>query len=185
MKQSIQILLSLLIITALYCGSGDKVKSLIIKNFSGMSLMNRRFYNTDMRQASFKRANLTRADLSFSNFTKANFTGAILKQADFSGANLTHAVLRNADCTGAEFTNADMNGSDIAGAVFKDAIMRSVDFRGADFILDKDEKKDGDQKVKRVDFTGTDLYGAIINKRWEYLIKEQRAKNADFIVWID
>ncbi|KAI8468553.1 MAG: hypothetical protein J3K34DRAFT_8548 [Monoraphidium minutum] len=85
----------------------------------------------DLRQCSYKGANLTAKVLA----------GALMSDADFSGANMQEAVLTkayavNANLSGADLTNAvvdrvDFTGADLSGAKFVNAVVTGATFEGA------------------------------------------------------
>lgn len=97
----------------------------------------------EIRDSSFKRADLGGAVLAGVDGRRAKFVSARLVGADLSGASLVGADFTNADLTGARLVDADLRQ-----ARFFRAILRDADLTGA--------------KLDRADFLYADLAGA----RW-------------------
>ncbi len=115
-------------------------------DFTGAKLHIRTGSFTTTSDCTFKKADLSGADLGNSKFTFADFSGAILggaslEKCDFTGANLAGADLARADLRGARFENADLRK-----AKFNDAILSGADLTGA--------------TIDGADFTGANLAGA-------------------------
>ncbi|MGD9508383.1 MAG: pentapeptide repeat-containing protein [Geminicoccaceae bacterium] len=95
----------------------------------------------DLRDASFKRADLTGANLTNIQGRRAKFvsatmggadlTGADLVQADFTNADLSGANLKSANLRGARLFQANLRGVDLTDAVLDGADLLHVDFSGA------------------------------------------------------
>lgn len=91
-------------------------------DFGGQNLDKGVFAAADMRQASFKEANLhgaifTRAILLEVDFTGANLNDALMDQAAIEGANFTDAVLEGLTATRTDFTNTIITGADFSNAI--------------------------------------------------------------------
>lgn len=79
-----------------------------------------------LRDGSFKRANLSGANLTGADARRVKFVSAVLHetrfdeanmvQADLTKAELTGASLRNANLTRARMFRADLSGADLTGA---------------------------------------------------------------------
>lgn len=115
-------------------------------DFSGSRLAIQTGYCTTTTDCSFRKADLSGAELVKSKFPLADFSGASLVDAklqdcDFTGANLSGADLSRADLRNAKLVNADLRK-----ARFKDALLSGADLTGAQL--------DGS------DFTGANVTGA-------------------------
>jgi len=114
-------------------------------DFSGAKLAIRIGSFTLATDCTFRKADLSDADLIESKFTFADFSGATLvgaklEKCDFTGANLTGADLSRADLRSAKFENADLRK-----AKFNDAILSGADLTGA--------------TIDGADFAGANLTG--------------------------
>lgn len=74
-----------------------------------------KFVSATLKNTRLDRARLIRADL-----TKANLTGASLKDADLTNARLFRANLTKADLSGARLNDADLLNAILAGATWTD-----------------------------------------------------------------
>ncbi len=88
--------------------------------FEGADLEGADLQGADLGEASFVRANLTRADFRGAQLRKACLLGAVLDEADFTNADLSEAILEAlklhlACFTGARFTAAQLMEADLEG----------------------------------------------------------------------
>lgn len=81
-------------------------------DLTGADLTDARMQNMDLRAAKLPGAKLTRAMLAL-----ADLTGADLTDADLSGVQLTKSKLIGANLTGARLTGARLLGTDLTGAL--------------------------------------------------------------------
>lgn len=105
----------------------------------------------DLRQCSFKGANLQAKVLA----------GALMSEADFTDANMQEAVLtkayaRNVDLSGADLTNGvidrvDFTDAVLKGAKLRNAVVTGTIFAGADLTdVDFEDALIGSEDVKRL-----------------------------------
>ena len=78
-----------------------------------MGLMRATFKSADLSRADLPRANLARADLRFAKLSGANLAGATLREADASGADLRGALLQGADTSGLDLDSARIDGASV------------------------------------------------------------------------
>ena len=107
----------------------------------GVDLSSENVSGGDLRDASFKRADLTGAKLANIQGRRAKFVSASMGGADLSGADLVQADLTNADLSGANLKGANLRGArlfqanmrnvDLTDAVLTGADLLHVDFSGA------------------------------------------------------
>ena len=76
-----------------------------------MGLMRATFKSADLRRADFSGANLARADLRFAKLSGANLAGATLREADASGADLRGALLKDASTSGLDVDSARIDSA--------------------------------------------------------------------------
>ena len=101
-----------------------------------------------LRQVSWQKAYLKKADfsghdLSFidfrdatledTNLSECDLSGAQLMATSFKGANLEKCNLNMADCTYADFAGARLTGTKFAEAILNDIKVLHMDVQGADF----------------------------------------------------
>jgi len=86
-------------------------------NLTGADARRVKFVSTVLHETTFDNANLVRADL-----TKAELQGASLRHADLTSARLFRANLSGADLTGAELDGADLLHADLSEAVWVDGV---------------------------------------------------------------
>lgn len=77
-------------------------------------------YRTKFVNAVLRDARLDGAELSAADFTKADLTGATLTEADLRRVRFFGAILRGADLTGARLTGADFTRANLSGATWVD-----------------------------------------------------------------
>jgi len=107
----------------------------------GIDLSGENVSGGDLRDASFKRADLQGANLANVQGRRAKFvstalagtdlSGASLIQADFTNADLSGANLKGANLRGARLFQASLRGADLTDAVLDGADLLHVDFSGA------------------------------------------------------
>lgn len=107
----------------------------------GIDLSDDNVSGGDLRDASFKRADLTGANLANIQGRRAKFvstamagadlSGADLVQADFTNADLSGAKLKGANLRGARMFQANLRGVDLTDAILDGADLLHVDFSGA------------------------------------------------------
>ncbi|GER01795.1 hypothetical protein JCM17845_24180 [Iodidimonas gelatinilytica] len=100
--------------------------------------------NGIVRDSSFSRATLDRANLSGLDGRRAKFMSASLKNVNLSGANLIDADFTKADLSGADLSHADLRGArlfqtnlggaNLTQARLEDADLYRTDFTGATWI---------------------------------------------------
>jgi uncharacterized protein YjbI with pentapeptide repeats len=107
----------------------------------GIDLSDDNISGGDLRDASFKRADLTGANLANIQARRAKFVSAAMGGTNLSGADLVQADLTNADLTGANLKGAslrnarlfqaNLRGVDLTDAILDGADLLHVDFSGA------------------------------------------------------
>lgn len=138
----------------------------------------------DLSGANFAAANLARSSFHKANLAEANLRGADLSNADLSEANLGGANLGHANLNGSKVSNADLDLADLRGAKLQKANLYGThalyaDIRGADFreaqlvhadfsYVNSREQDESDRYLwiigrGSIDFSGSNLYGAIFN----------------------
>ena len=161
-------------------------------------LKNVKLDNTNLHEAgfynatgcSFKKADLTEADISHRTLTACDFTGATLRQVSaselrapqciFRGANLPEAELekaklKEADLARADLSRAKLAGADLSDATLVDARLVAADLAGAKLAgadLTRADLTDAilvnadltSAKLDGADFTGANLVGAKLPK---------------------
>ena len=110
-------------------------------DFTGAHLNDVRLSFSQLKEASFRNAQLQRAyfvssDLSDADFrnallTNAHLDGAKLKGTDLSGAKLQQAKIRTANLRGANLSGADLSFTDLDRTDFSNANLHETDFHGA------------------------------------------------------
>jgi len=96
-------------------------------------LIGARFKESDLRgaslmvsmihDASFEKADLTRAKMQFCvAFTGKNHANE-WKNTGFTGVSFKNAILKEADFSGVTIIGGDFEGADLRGAIFKDAVL--------------------------------------------------------------
>jgi uncharacterized protein YjbI with pentapeptide repeats len=88
----------------------------------GVEAQRAKFVQANMAGASLVEANLTQAD-----FTYADLQGATLRGASLRQARLYEAKLRGADLTGVILENADFLRADLSGALWIDGTTRCAE----------------------------------------------------------
>jgi uncharacterized protein YjbI with pentapeptide repeats len=71
------------------------------------------FRGADLRDISFREADLSYCDFAGANLFNANLSGATLRGVNFAGARLENADLSHADLREAIIEGADLTGTDI------------------------------------------------------------------------
>ena len=96
-----------------YAGSSTaiRVQEDILKDYSGQTLADAEFYNTDLEGV---------------NFSNTNMLGAVIKGSSMKGANLSGANLSNSF-----LFQDDLSGTDLTNAIFEDAMLMQTTFDGA------------------------------------------------------
>lgn len=90
------------------------------------------FQAADLRQGSFRRADLTFCNLRSANFRNTDFDHAHLADAALNDADLNGASLAFADLNRADLTNADLRNTDLRNVQGKDlASVRLANLYGA------------------------------------------------------
>ena len=84
------------------------------------------------KRADLSRANLSWADLPGANLSRANLSGADLSRANLSAAKLSRANLSWADLPGANLSRANLSWADLSGADLPGANLFRADLSGAD-----------------------------------------------------
>jgi uncharacterized protein YjbI with pentapeptide repeats len=123
------------------------------KEFMPIHLPFETLKSLDLKNISFKRAFLFKADLSWTDLSRANLEDADLSRANLSYANLSKADIIMANLSGAKLSHAilseailgptNLSGADLSNANFSTANSRDVDLSGADLYM--------------TNFSGTDL----------------------------
>lgn len=104
-----------------------------------------------LRDAGFRRANLSRSVFRGSDLRRAN-----LEETELSGANLSRADMSHARMTRTRAIEADLAGSRMVGVLLLEADLTRATMRGADLT-----RADLTSSIARnVDFTGAILNGA-------------------------
>lgn len=93
-----------------------------------------------LRDATFQRSDLTRANLTGADAYRAKFVSATLPQVVFDGARLIEADFTRADLTaaslrGADLRNAKLVGADLRGADLTGARLEGTDLRNANLSM--------------------------------------------------
>ena len=121
--------------------------------------------------------NLEHANLTEMNLTDANLSGAKMQYAILSGADLTHADLEGARLFDVELSYANLSYTVIDDIHFSytrvsHAIFRYTDFPdGFSFADNPSKAQSAPPYYKRVDFTGANLSGTVIeNSNLSYAI---------------
>ncbi len=92
--------------------------------------------DSNMENAIFEKANLTKVIAFNTNLNGANFTNSILNEALFSGSTFISSKLfgvraRNTYFNDTDMTAADLSYSDLTGSNFKNANLTNAIFKGA------------------------------------------------------
>lgn len=123
----------------------------------GISFDGATAHKTNFADANLRHADFTNADLRGAQFNAylgtANEANANLFKATFEGADLYPLIVQYEDEEGdtmTEVTFTNLRGAYLEGADFTGANAQYVDFRG------------GTDRLDEVDFTGTDLRGALL-----------------------
>jgi uncharacterized protein YjbI with pentapeptide repeats len=122
----------------------------------------------EAKGASFRAANLTRANLERGKFDNANFSSACLREAnlqhargldaDFTAANLSQASAMLAILASSNFTNANLERCDLSHASLHGADLRNANFTNARlFSADL-----GEAQIDGANFSGADLGNAVL-----------------------
>ncbi|MFM2041768.1 MAG: hypothetical protein RLY86_344 [Pseudomonadota bacterium] len=90
-----------------------------------------------LREATFQRSSLAKADLTGvdayrAKFVSARLPGVVLDRARLIEADMTRADLAGASLVGADLRNAKLVNTDLRGAVLTDARLTGADLRNAD-----------------------------------------------------
>lgn len=150
-----------------FSGSGFE-KSLFMKSgfisvdFSGCNLAGATFLDCSGPSTSFERSNLSKAvfaqsvDFTGCSFRKADLTGANLRGVNVSGSDFQDSILSGTDGSGGNWQNTNLRGVRAIGARFQKSDLRSGNFRSGDFrqaiFLNAD--------LTRADFSRASLYKA-------------------------
>lgn len=103
----------------------------------GRNLDQVRMTGAMLREATFQRSTLAKADLTGvdayrAKFVSARLPGVVLDQARLIEADMTRADLAGASLIGADLRNAKLVNADLRGAVLTDARLTGADLRHAD-----------------------------------------------------
>ena len=133
----------------------DHNKAMREKNLQAYNLRNFTFKDADLKQFDFRGANLegalfNKADLSRANFQRANLEGAV-----FSKANLNRANFQRANLEGAEFSKADLSRANFQRVNLKGAELIRINLQGTD-LQEADLEK---ALLDTVSFIRADLRG--------------------------
>ncbi|MCG5239849.1 pentapeptide repeat-containing protein [Azospirillum doebereinerae] len=106
-------------------------------SFEGQAMAEAKLAGATLRDTSFQRSTLNKADLSEADGYRTKFISATARGARFDGARLLEADFTRADLTGATFRDADLRnakmvGASLANADFTGAKLGGTDFRHAD-----------------------------------------------------
>lgn len=93
---------------------------------TGLDLSGVIMTDTDVSNAKFIDAYLSKGYLHDSNFDGADFTNAIVDRASFSGSTLRGAVFKNAVLTATSFDNSNVEGADFTEAALGDFDIKSL-----------------------------------------------------------
>ena len=112
--------------------------------FDGNDLRGANLGGADLRDGSFKRAQLAEAELSGVQARRAKFVsadlqgtvfaGADLVQADFTSANLSQADLSRTNLRSARFYGANLREADLSGAIMDGADFLQANLSGATWV---------------------------------------------------
>ncbi len=101
--------------------------------FGGADLSNASMINADLRDSTFTRSILTRADLRAANLENARLSETDLSHAVFTRAKLSGGDFKQSNVNGTNFELADMRGCRLLGINnFKKARWVGADIRGLD-----------------------------------------------------
>jgi uncharacterized protein YjbI with pentapeptide repeats len=110
----------------------------------GQDLTNAQLAGATLRDASFKRTDLSQADLSGADARGAKFVSAIMRgtnldqaelvRADLTNADLSGASLREADLTRAKLFRTNLRNTDLTGARVDEADFLKAELGGATWI---------------------------------------------------
>jgi uncharacterized protein YjbI with pentapeptide repeats len=110
----------------------------------GQDLRDAQLIGATLREASFKRADLSNANLTEADGRRARFVSAIMKdtvldganlvRADFTNADMPGASLKNADLTSAKLFRADLTGADLTGARLNNTDLLNAVFDNAIWV---------------------------------------------------
>jgi uncharacterized protein YjbI with pentapeptide repeats len=87
--------------------------------------------DAEMDESKFDRADFTEADLSRAHLEKSVFTKATLARAKLVGADLRKAKFTSADLSGADLRDANLSGADLTGATIDGADFQGANLNGA------------------------------------------------------
>jgi uncharacterized protein YjbI with pentapeptide repeats len=105
-----------------------------IKRRTTTDLPNAKFTNADLTRATLFTYNLSGADLSGANLSNATLTGANLTNADLRGANLTNVRLNKTNLSGADLRGANLTNVSIVSTIWTDAIVSRSTTKGIDLV---------------------------------------------------
>jgi len=103
-------------------------------DLTGATLRDASFKRSDLTGASLVGADARRAKFVSTNLQEVQLDGANLVQADFTNADLTGASLKNADLTRARLFRANFTGADLTGARLDGTDLLKAEFSGATWI---------------------------------------------------
>ena len=135
-------------------------------DFSGATLRNTLFLESNLAGSSFANTALTSARFLLTDLTNVNFSGArasgaifqeaILQGSNFRGVSMAGALLAGADLTGVDFTDADLSGTDLTGAILTNANLTRAKLIGAT-LIEADLRR---ANLLNANFTNANLYAA-------------------------
>lgn len=108
-------------------------------DLSGLDLSNVDFGGADLFRANLAGSNLSGANLEGSNLISSNLKGADLTEANLKGSNLTGANLRGAKLFRAILQGAFYREADLSGAFINGAMLEGADVLGTNLL--KSESK--------------------------------------------
>jgi uncharacterized protein YjbI with pentapeptide repeats len=100
----------------------------------GQDLSNVDLTGATLRDASFKRSDLSGASLVEVDARRAKFVSTVMRNAVLDGANLVRADLTSADLTGASLKNADLTSTKLYGANLSGADLTGARIKDTDLL---------------------------------------------------
>lgn len=132
-------------------------------DFSSAILSRTSFVGANLQGANFESADLRHADFSGAILDRANFVQAKLQGTNFAGASMKKVTVSNAEMEGTNFSGADLEGADLNGWL-RGINFHRANLRGALFGLGTSTLLEGanlsEAKLEGAYFEGVFLAGA-------------------------
>jgi len=142
-------------------------------DFSDGNLFSITFRGTNLRKASFARANVSWGVLRYADLTEADFSEADLRNTDIRETSLVRAKLSRANLNEVDLIAANLEGADLRQATLELAVLDEVNLKGA--LLDGADLML--TSLKNADLEGASLIG-IINIDITKLVQAKTLYNA-------